>query len=492
MKNKSFEILAIILLINLLLLLIAFVPAHKIQLQDDYYLKLLSYESISDFKFMNQNETADSLISIYTTSKKNRLNRKSLSGIEPKSKNDFLYNLQTNNEFALDNFFKSLQNEINNKVVRIVHYGDSQLEGDRISCYLRSLFQKKFGGTGIGFVPFEDIADNVNFFRISSPNWHRYTVFHNRYANGNYGLSGNVYKFSKYAVKKNNTDTTINKEDSILTKVETPIIYKNATVSINLNNYIAFQKLSLMYGRSSSECMMNIYNIKTNEKIVSENLAISPSFNLQTLNIPSSVKSFRLEFSGDVSPDFYGILIDGNKGIQVDNYAIRGHSGDGLLLINPEYLALQLKELNVKLVVFQYGNNVVPYTKSVAACEQMGQMYYSIFSRFKKAAKDISVIVVGAGDMAYMNEGKYVSYPYIAKIKDAQKKAALDAGCAFWDLYNVMGGNNSVLSWTKNGLATFDGHFSSKGQKVIGNELFKALMIEYNQFLFRQRKKENI
>jgi len=121
LKNKSFEILAIILLINLLLLLIAFVPAHKFQLQDDYYLKLLSYESISDFKFINQNEKADSLISLYTTSKKNRLNRKSLSGIEPKSKNDFLYNIQTNNEFALDNFFKSLQNEINNKVVRIVH-----------------------------------------------------------------------------------------------------------------------------------------------------------------------------------------------------------------------------------------------------------------------------------------------------------------------------------------------------------------------------------
>jgi hypothetical protein len=54
-----------------------------------------------------------------------------------------------------------------------------------------------------------------------------------------------------------------------------------------------------------------------------------------------------------------------------------------------------------------------------------------------------------------------------------------------------MGGSNSVLTWTNKGLASHDGHFTTNGQKIIGKELFDALMIEYNQYTFRQRKKEN-
>ena len=39
------------------------------------------------------------------------------------------------------------------KVVRIVHYGDSQIEVDRISGYLRYKLQQQFGGSGPGLIP---------------------------------------------------------------------------------------------------------------------------------------------------------------------------------------------------------------------------------------------------------------------------------------------------------------------------------------------------
>ena len=50
-----------------------------------------------------------------------------------------------NNDIAyLDNFFEALDSA-SKKHVRILHYGDSQLECDRISCDLRSRFQEQFG-----------------------------------------------------------------------------------------------------------------------------------------------------------------------------------------------------------------------------------------------------------------------------------------------------------------------------------------------------------
>jgi hypothetical protein len=458
-------------------------------------IKTLSYNSIFDFSFKDNNNTADSLINAYmdSTGCCSRIpHRRSLTGLGPKTKNNFLANPNKNGVYALDNFFKALLKEKDSTIVRVAHYGDSQLEGDRITCYVRNYFQQKFGGSGIGFVPFDDVADNVNLVRVSSPNWLRFTVFHNRYGCGFYGLSGNVYKFTKYAVLKSKDDTIGNsRKDSASVKINPQEVFKSATIGITLRPFVNYSSVSLMYGFAHADCQINVYNQLNNQKILSEKLEPSEKFSLHKLDFPSSVRSFILEFSGDASPDFYGLLIDGKNGVQIDNYSIRGHSGDGLLLINPEYLATQLKKLNIKFVIFQYGNNVVPHVKSDEDCEQMGQMYSDLFTRFKRVAPEINILVVGVGDMAYMADGEYKSYPYIPKIRDAQKKAAINAGCAFWDLFEIMGGSNSVLTWTDKGLASHDGHFTTNGQKIIGKELFDALMIEYNQYTFRQRKKEN-
>ena len=52
----------------------------------------------------------------------------------------------------LNKFFNALNNS-HSKQVRIAHYGDSTIEGDLISEDSRDLFQKKFGGKGVGIVP---------------------------------------------------------------------------------------------------------------------------------------------------------------------------------------------------------------------------------------------------------------------------------------------------------------------------------------------------
>ena len=94
-----------------------------------------------------------------------------------------------------------------------------------------------------------------------------------------------------------------------------------------------------------------------------------------------------------------------------------------------------------------------------------GRDVLSIFKRFKSAAPGISILVIGAGDMSTMINGEYNSYPFIPKIKEAQKRAALKTGCAYWDLFEVMGGRNSIHTWTKKGLASHDGHFQVKDRK---------------------------
>jgi len=58
-----------------------------------------------------------------------------------------------NDSNVLVNFFEYLaDNKIQENVLHILHYGDSQIEGDRITGFIRRKLQNKFGGNGIGLI----------------------------------------------------------------------------------------------------------------------------------------------------------------------------------------------------------------------------------------------------------------------------------------------------------------------------------------------------
>ena len=67
------------------------------------------------------------------------------------------------NESYLDDFWTTAENAVSdNRVVRILHYGDSQIEMDRISYQLRAYMQQHFGGGGPGMLPFRTIIASTS------------------------------------------------------------------------------------------------------------------------------------------------------------------------------------------------------------------------------------------------------------------------------------------------------------------------------------------
>ncbi len=493
MRNKPVEVLLIILISEVLLVGYSFYYNSTASLFVKEHIKFLSPPSLVDFSMKDANKKADSLLQNYLSNTLNDdliLKRTNLSKIGPKKQNIYLVNPMSDTGSALDNFFKALFHEKDSTTVRIAHYGDSQLEGDRMSYIVREKFHEHFGGSGIGYVPLKDLTP-VSYFRNSSGNWAKYTVFHDRFESNDYGLSGAVFRFSKYSIHQHDdeggADSTETKKDTH--QGSTGKAYYNASVSMKMGGKYAYNSVSFLYGHATDECVVNFIDNKSNNLVKSDTLARCKNVCIHNTKI-SNVMNVKVEFAADNSPDFYGMYFDSGTGIQVDNYAIRGHSGDGLMLINDNQLSQMLNLTNTKLIIFQYGANVVPYIHSDKACEWIGGIYYNLFMKFKKAKPDISILVIGAGDMAKGGEGGYSSYPWLPKITEAQKNAALKAGCAYWDLFNMMGGLNSILAWTDKKLAVTNGHFSEKGQKIIANELVDALLVEYNLYLHKQRIKK--
>jgi len=492
MRNKPFEVLIIILISELLLVGYSFYYKSTGTAFIKENVRFLSPDKLADFSLKDANKNADSLLKNYlsnTLSDDKIIKRTNLSKIGPKKQNAFLVNPVTENGSALDNFFKSLLHQKDSTTVRIAHYGDSQLEGDRMSYIVREKFHEKFGGSGIGYVPLKDLSP-VSYVRKSSGNWAKYTVFHDRSSKNDYGISGAVFRFSKFSVHQSDdadNDTSSSKKDTHQITGGKP--FYNASVSMKMGSQYAYNSVSILYGHATDKCIVNYYDNASGERVKTDTLAACTKVCMHKTQLGGYL-NVKVEFAADNSPDFYGMYFDSGKGVQVDNYAIRGHSGDGLMMINDDELTQMLDLSNTKLVIFQYGANVVPYIHSDEACEWISGIYYKLFMKFKKAKPDISILVIGAGDMAKGGEGSYSSYPWLPKITEAQKRAALKAGCAYWDLFNMMGGLNSIITWTDKKLAVTNGHFSEKGQKIIANELVEALMVEYNIYVHKQRMKK--
>ena len=151
--------------------------------------------------------------------------------------------------------------------------------------------------------------------------------------------------------------------------------------------------------------------------------------------------------------------------------------------MNREILRTQIRQLNVKFIILQFGVNVVPHV--IKDYNYYEKQFYKELKLLRELAPEASILVVGVSDVSRKEGEVYTTYPNVEKIRNAQRNAAFKAGCAFCDLYTAMGGKDSMPSWVfaKPALANKDfTHFTPKGAQLVSEMLFKSLMHEYEKF----------
>ena len=159
---------------------------------------------------------------------------------------------------------------------------------------------------------------------------------------------------------------------------------------------------------------------------------------------------------------------------------MRGSSAVGFNKMSQELYHKQLEVLNVRAIILQYGINVIPNIRS--DYEYYKSLLTKQLQSIRAANPGVSILVIGPSDMSKNEGGTMVSYSNIPLVRDAMREAALSSGCCFWDLYEAMGGENSMVAWVNKGLAQKDyTHFSYKGSKYISEMLFDALMEKVNK-----------
>lgn len=347
--------------------------------------------------------------------------------------------------------------------VRVLHYGDSQLEGDRITSYLRNKFQLRWGGGGTGLVPILDVGPSFSVDREPSDNWKRYSVMERQKPALNHERFGALWSFCRY---------TAAVADSLIV---------DSAVS---EGSILFRKVKRAYGRSQqySRCRVFFGNNRrpvTVELSVDGGVPESKEYGSGTalrvadfgLGSPSSVK---LTFKGADSPEVYGVSFESANGVVVDNIAARGAGGTELRKIDKGLLRAMYDALDVKLLILQYGGNAIPHIANAEEADEYGSWVASQVIALKKLCPGAPVLFIGPSDMSIKDGTDWVTRPWVEETNAALKRHMLANGAAYFDLYTAMGGRNSMVSWVEADppLAAPDyTHFSPQGASKMA-ELF--------------------
>ena len=371
---------------------------------------------------------------------------------------------------SLYTFFSVLSSASKNKKkVNICHYGDSQIEGDRMTSFIRQRLQTQFGGAGPGLIPAINVYSTISFRHNYSSNFQRKIIFGKEKLSSNrYGimLSSAVFQIDSSKASKG--------------------IPSEAWIELTPSNVAysrckRYNNLSVYYNSCNSPCSIEIYN--KGELIVKDSLKSDGLANVFKWKFPSTPEKLKIIFKSTSSPIINAISIEGDIGVQMSNIAMRGSSGTSFGAVDYKSMSFMHKELNTKLIIMQFGGNSVPFFKDSSSVRGYAYRFRKQIEYVQSCSKDAAIIVIGPSDMAQYKEGIYSTFSFLPYCVEQMKHQSLKAGASYWDLYDAMGGKNSMFAWVNNGLAGKDYvHFSTKGASKASQLFYNALISAYKDW----------
>ncbi len=408
------------------------------------------------------------------------------------------FDLPDNDPTWFDRFFLHLQlAALDSTVVHIVHYGDSQLEEDRISATIREDLQAEFGGAGPGMMPPVMTVPSQTTSHSNSGDLKRYILFGPKDEEATHGRYGPLAQFADL---NGSAAITIKKRKD--RKDNFPHVGGYSTIKV-LAGKRGNLKLKLMYEQTTYETIpadadsatIAAAAAKPPKKTVKNVEAAAPvvdkmnKLNVYTWKLPDTTSTARIYLSGNA--EVYAISADGAYGVAVDNVAMRGSSGTIFHRIDNELLAESYKAMNARLIIMEYGGNLVPGTNS-GNIEWTKKIITRQIQAIQKANPDADILFIGPADMAKQVDGQWKTYPALALTIKTLRQVALENGLAYWDMHRVMGGNGAMMKWVKKEPAlgfTDHIHFTRRGAAYMGDLFCNALRMHYDFFKFRDRHK---
>lgn len=398
----------------------------------------------------------------------------------------------------MDKFYEALSHT-SERPVRIAYYGDSYIEGDILTEDLRELLQNKFGGKGVGFV---DIYSITAGFRqtvwAKSKGWYDHNANDpgsKKFNKSLQGISGRYFipsslaslelKGSKYGAHHLDTMQTATvyftpgnglELFASINGEELKGIFKNGGM-LETHDEVHHVTEKVVQGGGVDSLGNEIAGdtISVTRTIHSE-VAEQSTNGLAHKTLRGKIGRFSLQAKNGNASRFYGVALEGEKGIVLDNFSMRASNGWYLADIPQKTLSDFAKVRPYDLIIVHFGLNVASskqkdysgYTKRMA----------NSIKHLKAQYPNASILVIGVGDREEKDvSGNMHTMTGIRELISYQRKMAADEKVAFWNLYEAMGGDGSLALMVTHKQANLDyTHINFAGGRKLAKLIYEVFM----------------
>ncbi len=364
--------------------------------------------------------------------------------------------IEWDDEETAKKFFTKLASA-SSKKFRVLHIGDSHLQADIYTGYIREELQKLYGAGGRGLVfPYSAAKTHsaYDYFTYSKGNW---SFTKNTEANPAFdiGLTG-------YAIRTSDSNANFK------------LVFSKTIQKFNRN------KIKIFVANNPTS-----YDLELKVKGIDQPVVLSPSTSsvswVETVvdsDCESIEVSLRKSDPAQNSFEFYGILLesDSENGVL---YASTGVNGAVISsILRQKRFSEEIKAFNPDLFVLDLGINDF-FGGGFNAAGIKSDMA-SIIRKVKEASPETVIMLVNVQD-AFNKRNNVQACKDFAQLV---QQTAFENGCLFYDIYNVSGGRNSMLNWRASFLANVDQiHLTSKGYNLKGELFLNALKNSQERFV---------
>ncbi len=202
------------------------------------------------------------------------------------------------------------------------------------------------------------------------------------------------------------------------------------------------------------------------------------------IELPADARSLAIEAKGSGAV-LYGALLERQRpGVLVNTFGVPAADASHFLSSDPDIFAHQLRAQDPALVVVMLGGNE---TKRLhwkrRTRDEVERGYAALLDRLQQVVPEAACLAVGPIDSVHGGPEKvWRTRRHLAWVIEMQKRVAAEKGCAYFDLFEAMGGPGSLRRFAAHGLLHEDMvHPKEGGLVLLGELLSDALLDAYEK-----------
>ena len=362
------------------------------------------------------------------------------------------------NPEALTYFFQQLAalDDGEDKVVRVEHLGASMIGMDDLPSIMRGKFQTRFGDGGAGLVLLQRYMTNYihRWVDLSGKGWDHCFIGYLCKRDGHYGLGGATF----WSAGGAQTRISTRKEGLGSSASHIELWYAGQPAGGKLKLQIDDAEPIVL--TTDAEALTDLFHA----------VDVEPGPHVVTVRP-----------GGGGQARAYGVVLETHRGVVWDQFSWLGAFTKRMHAWDDAHIAAQVKQRDPALLVFTFGgNDTRRLANKKLEPDDYTAEYVKGIKKVRAGKPEASCLVTSMTDRSRSLEFDVTAV--LDEAVEAQRQAAKQAGCAFFDSFTAMGGKGSLAQWRRKDppLAEPDRkHLNHAGREVLGGWIYDALIAGY-------------